>query len=172
MLLDRLERATVPTGTILNGWEYGIDTDAPTVREMVVDHAAYLREGGLLGFETQKGCFARCPYCSEGQGRVLFKNPTRIVEELQHLTERGFRDFHLCDAEFNQDLDHCHAFLESLLRSGVELHWTAYMKTEPYDAELFRLLQSKRRPPDHRVAPDRQPRTRTSGRDPATYQAA
>ena len=142
VLLDRLERATVPTGTILNGWEDGIDPDAPTVREMVVDYATYLREGGLLGFETQKGCFARCPYCSEGQGRVLFKNPARIVEELQHLTERGFRDFHLCDAEFNQDLDHCHAFLESLLRSGVELRWTAYMKTEPYDAELFRRLRA------------------------------
>lgn len=142
LLLDQLERRAIPRGTILNGWECGIDADAPTEREIVVDHAVYLQEGGLLGFETQKGCLARCSYCGEGRGQVLFKAPQRVVEELRGLAQGGFRDFHLCDAEFNQDLEHCYAFLEALLRADVELRWTAYLKTEPYAARLFELLHA------------------------------
>ena len=141
-LLDQLEQATVAPGTILDGWQYGIDLQADTRREGVVDYAAYVQQGGLLGFETQKGCLARCPYCREGLGRVIFKSPTRIVEELQDLIRRGLHDFHLCDTEFNQDLAHCHAFLKELIVSGSDLRWAAYMKTTPYDAELFRLLQA------------------------------
>lgn len=142
LLLDRLEREPVPTGTILNGWEIGIDPDASTEREGVVDHARYVREGGLLGFETQKGCHGSCSYCSEGRGKVLFKNPARVAEEIHGLARRGFTDFHLCDTEFNQDLTHCHVFLEKLASTKPDIRWALYMKAAPYDNELFRLLKS------------------------------
>lgn len=141
-LLDRLENETVPRGTIVDGWSHGIDVAASTRRAGVVDYAAYLREGGVLGFETQKGCLAHCPYCREGGGRVVFKDPARIVEELQDLARRGLRDFHLCDTEFNQDVAHCHAFLNALIHSSLDLRWAAYLKTAPYDEELFRLMRA------------------------------
>ncbi|MHB9027290.1 MAG: B12-binding domain-containing radical SAM protein [Candidatus Latescibacterota bacterium] len=141
-LLDRLEQGQAPAGTILNGWEIGIDPGASTVRDGVMDHARYVREGGLLGFETQKGCFGECPYCSEGRGTVFLKSPARVVEEIGDLARRGFSDFHLCDTEFNQDLAHCHAFLEELIARGSDIRWALYMKEEPYDERLFRLLKA------------------------------
>jgi hypothetical protein len=141
-LLDRLERETVPRGTIVDGWRYGVDLNASTRRAGVVDYTSYLREGGLLGFETQKGCLARCPYCREGQGRVMFKNPVRVVEELRDLAHRGWCDLHLCDTEFNQDLAFCHALLQALVHSKLELRWAVYMKTTPYDEALFRLMRA------------------------------
>jgi radical SAM superfamily enzyme YgiQ (UPF0313 family) len=139
-LLDMLERETAPMGTILNGWEIGIDPEASTRREGMVDHARYVREGGLLGFETQKGCFGKCPYCSEGRGKVHFKHPVRTAEEIAGLARRGFTDFHLCDTEFNQNLSHCHAFLGELIEHKTDIRWALYMKEEPYDDRLFRLL--------------------------------
>lgn len=142
LFLDRLERECIPAGTVLNGWEAGIDPDAPIDRTDGIDRARYVREGGLLGFETQKGCLSRCPYCAEGRGRVLFKNPERVVDELWQLARQGFTEFHLCDTEFNQDLAHCRNFLEVLVEKGPEIRWALYLKSAPWDADLFRLLRA------------------------------
>jgi radical SAM superfamily enzyme YgiQ (UPF0313 family) len=139
--LDLFENNTPPRGTILNGWEMGIDSELGISRENGIDHARYIREGGIIGFETQKGCLERCSYCSEGKGRVLFKNPERIVGELSHMKGRGFDTFHLCDAEFNQDIDYCREFLETFIRKGTKIRWALYVKSAPFDDDLFRLLE-------------------------------
>ena len=57
------------------------------------------------------------------------------------LASRGLNDLHLCDTEFNQDLSYCHRFLETLIAEGPSMQWVLYMKSSPYDEELFRLLK-------------------------------
>ena len=138
--LDRYEQGDIPRGTILDGWEYGIDTSHRR-RHDAVDYGRYFGNRGLAGFETQKGCFGACSYCPEGNRHVMFKNPSGVVEEISELTARGITSFHLCDTEFNQDLAHCKAFLEALIASNTGITWVLYMKTSPYDDDLFRLLR-------------------------------
>lgn len=139
--LDQCETDSPPAGTILDGWEMGIDPDLRIRRGDMIDYGKYVNEGGLIGFETQKGCFHRCSYCPEGRRMVLFRNPIRIVEELIDLADRGFTEFHLCDTEFNQDLAQCHTFLKTLIEKGPPIRWALYMKCTPYDEETFRLLK-------------------------------
>lgn len=141
-LLDRLETERVPLGTVLNGWQTGIDPDEHIDRTNTgIDLSRYVREGGLLGFETHKGCYSRCPYCAEGKGHVLFKNPDRVVGELSRLAGQGFTDFHLCDAEFNQHLVNCKLFLELLIDKKLGISWTLYMKSRPISRDMFSLLK-------------------------------
>jgi len=140
-VLDLYENKPPPAGTVFDGWERGYDPDIQVERGGSIDYARYLSEGGLLGFETQKGCVERCSYCSEGVGRVIFRNPDSIVQELHTLAERGFNDYHLCDTEFNQDLSFCRAFLERLIGGGPEINWALYIKSSPYDDDLFRLIK-------------------------------
>jgi len=140
LFLDRLSDGPPPRETLVNGWEAGIDPDFAPDREGIIDHVRYVREGGLLGFETQKGCYSRCPYCAEGRRRVLFRNPERVADEVADLARRGFTEFHLCDTEFNQDLAHCGAILEALIRKAPGIRWTLYLKSSPVNEELFRLL--------------------------------
>ena len=139
-ILDRYEEVNFPPGTILNGWEFGIDT-VHKRRHEAINYGLYTGNRGLAGFETQKGCFGTCSYCPEGNKHVMFKNPSVIVDEIRELTARGMTNFHLCDTEFNQNLAHCKAFLEALIASEPGITWAIYMKTSPYDDELFRLLQ-------------------------------
>jgi len=139
-MLDLLELEPPPVGTVFDGWAFGFDSEKPVKRGSSVDYERYIKEGGLVGFETQKGCKERCSYCCEGSEKVIFRSPQRIVEELGMLAERGFTDYHLCDTEFNQDLSFCHAFLETLINKGPAIRWTLYMKSSPYDEDLFRLL--------------------------------
>jgi len=140
-LLESFEKRPPAKGTILNGWHWGMNPELGIEdRGEQIDYRDYLAEGGIIGFETQKGCFESCPYCPEGNGRVLFRNPRKVIEELNEIVSRGFDNFHLCDSEFNQDLSYCHKFLETLIAEGPSMHWVLYMKSSPYDEELFRLL--------------------------------
>ncbi len=140
-LLDMLAAGAVERGTVLDGWEYGIDPDLPVVRGDSIDLARYVREGGLAGFQTQKGCLGNCYYCGEAVGSVLHRSPESIVNELVHLADRGITDYHLCDSEFNQDLAFCHSFLEYLITKGPKISWALYMRTSPFDDCLFELLK-------------------------------
>lgn len=139
--LDLFSSDTPPPGTILNGWETGIAPDFTVDRNDTIDYARYTADRGLLGFETKKGCAEGCSYCMERKKKLIFRSPDAIVRELAELAERGFTSFHLCDTEFNQDLGHCTAFLETLIHKGPSISWVLYMKSFPYSEELFRLLK-------------------------------
>ncbi|MFC1693554.1 B12-binding domain-containing radical SAM protein [Candidatus Latescibacterota bacterium] len=141
-ILDNLEiNNEFPLGTVLDGWEMEFDPDMRVLRGDSIDYGRYFADGALAGFQTQTGCMERCTYCSEGTEKVRFRNPDRIIEELNSLVSRGFTDFHLCDTEFNQDIDFCHTFLKTLIAKGTEISWTLYMKSFPYDDDIFRLLR-------------------------------
>lgn len=139
--LDLFEKNPPRSGTIFDGWEIGFDQDFRVYRNDFIDYEGYVNERGILGFETQKGCKEQCLYCLEGNSRLLFRNHDCVVDELKYFANRGFTSFHLCDTEFNQDLEHCKNFLETLINKGPAITWTLYMKSAPYDDELFKLLK-------------------------------
>lgn len=140
-LLDRMEGKRYSIGGVYNGWHCCFDPDLVIERGSLIDYERYIAEGGIVGFQTQKGCHERCSFCSEGNGNVLYRNPEAIIDELHRLANRGFTTFHLCDTEFNQNLDFCKSFLTRLIDHGPVITWTVYMKASPADSELFSLLK-------------------------------
>lgn len=140
LLADRLAADPPEMGTVLDGWSLGFDPDMTVVRGRGIDYSRYIASGGLAGFQTQKGCLERCPYCAEGTGRHAIRTPGAVVGEIASLVESGITDFHLCDTEFNQDLGFCKTFLRSLIDARLPIRWALYMKTSPWDDELFGLL--------------------------------
>jgi len=140
-LLDRIGEGRIGKGAVLDGWDIGFDPAMPVRRGDSVDYGRYIAGGGLAGFQTQKGCMERCSYCGEGKGFVAMRDPDCVVEELSLLADRGVTDYHLCDTEFNQDLEFCKLFLRKLLNRGPAISWVLYLKTQPFDDELFRLLK-------------------------------
>jgi len=139
--LDLFDKKPPRSETIFDGWEIGCYPDFRVYRNDFIDYERYANERGILGFETQKGCMEQCSYCLEGNSRLIFRNHNCVVDELNYFASRGFASFHLCDTEFNHDLGHCKKFLETLIHKGQDITWTLYMKSEPYDDELFKLLK-------------------------------
>lgn len=139
--LDSLEKNPPTEGTVVDGWRWGVDPNLDTTgRGVCVDYPVYMNKGGIAGFETQKGCFGTCSYCLEASLRVIYRRPQKVVRELKELLGQGVSEFHLCDSEFNQNLKYCHEFLQTLISARLPMSWTLYMKSTPYDKELFRLL--------------------------------
>ncbi|MGV9202885.1 MAG: B12-binding domain-containing radical SAM protein [Promethearchaeia archaeon] len=125
---------------ILDGKKFGINAKASYIRAKKVDYKPYIEKEGIVGFETHTGCANRCPYCIEGNTTEKFKEIPHIVEEIQHLINRGYEHFHLCDSEFNADLNFSLEFCKALIKKDLSMKWTLYMKPSPYNDELFRLL--------------------------------
>lgn len=106
-----------------------------------IDYEKYYRNGGIAGFETHKGCSSSCPYCIEANKRVFFKSIDFVISEIKEFVLSGFNHFHLCDSEFNEDLDYAVEFCEALKKSSLEIQWTAYMKPSEFSRKLLKLMK-------------------------------
>jgi B12 binding domain/Radical SAM superfamily len=126
---------------VMNGWVIEFDTAIVHERGQDFDYPQYLAHGGIIGFETQKGCTNACSYCIEAKSRLIFRNPHSVVEELAYLVQQGYHRFHLADCEFNQSLEHSIRFLELLVARNLDLEWVLYMTPYPYNDQLFALLK-------------------------------
>jgi radical SAM superfamily enzyme YgiQ (UPF0313 family) len=136
-LMDAVrQRRTMPR--LLQG--YGDAACLGFPRKKSVDYSPYLEAQGIVGFRTSSGCTERCFFCTEGGKPPVFRGPEDTAAEVAGLKAMGFRDFHLCDSEFNQNLEHCVEVCRALIRHTGGINWSLYMKPEPFSEELFDLL--------------------------------
>ena len=106
-----------------------------------VEYERYMRQGGIGGFDTHKGCSSSCVYCIEANTRVSFKKIEDVLAEIRMLADQGCSRFHLCDSEFNEDLDYSIDFCNALKSEGPGIDWALYMKPANYSKKLFRLMK-------------------------------
>ena len=135
-----LWRKDKTTTKLFDGWSKGIDDTLVHKRGDEINYQQYITNEGIVGFSTHVGCLNQCPYCVEANKKVSFKKIANIIEELEQLVNQGYTHFHLCDSEFNSDLNFSIEFCEALVNKSLPLKWTLYMKPTPYKERLFELL--------------------------------
>ena len=138
-LLRYLEKGVSPP-RLFDGWEHSFDRDEVPARGHWVDYAPYLRNRGVAGFATQTGCRGNCSFCLEADLPWKARSPLAVVDEIASLRAAGCTELHLCDCEFNQDLDTAKELLQRMAEAESGDSWSLYMKPLPHDERLFRLL--------------------------------
>ena len=106
-----------------------------------IDYQRYHDAGGVLGFQTHKGCSSSCVYCLEANSRVSFRNIPDVIREIRGFVDSGFDHFHLCDSEFNESLEYSVDFCAALKKAGMGIRWAVYMKPSNFNRSLFKLLK-------------------------------
>jgi radical SAM superfamily enzyme YgiQ (UPF0313 family) len=125
---------------IINGWDWGLDPELTMLRAKEIKYNHYIENEGVVGFVTHIGCSNSCPYCIEANTRLYYRKIDNVISEIGFLANQGYHDFHLCDSEFNDNLNFSKEFCEAIIKSSLKIKWALYMKPYPYDEELFRLL--------------------------------
>jgi len=110
-------------------------------RREALDHPRYLREGGMVGFETKRGCDQKCTYCADplSKGRIIrWRNPQDVAGELAHLYQKGVDHFHTCDSEFNLPSNHAIEVCKEIVKNQLneKIRWYAYASATPFEEEL------------------------------------
>ncbi len=113
----------------------------------IADNVGYFKRGGMIGFETTRGCPRSCAYCPEPsvRGTTLRLRPaSEVADEIESLLQQGITHFHTCDSECNLNRDHlvniCREFIERGL--GEQVSWYAYCVPTPFDEEMADLMRA------------------------------
>jgi len=106
-----------------------------------INNRRYFDEGGMVGFETKRGCDQTCHYCADpvAKGRQIRVRASQdVAAELQGLLERGIYSFHTCDSEFNIPEDHALEVCKEIVKRklGNRIEWYAYATPAPFSEEL------------------------------------
>ena len=100
--------------------------------------------GGLM--ETSRGCPHDCTFCSKVPfGRhYRIKSVNRVVEEFKYMQSVGFREIHVEDDGFSEDIVRAKEICRALAASSVRIPWNLLngVRVDRFDAELARLLVS------------------------------
>ncbi len=110
-------------------------------RPSPIDYKKYCESGGVIGFETHKGCSSSCVFCLEANKQVSFKGIKDTLEEIRSFVDAGYNHFHLCDSEFNESLEYSMDFCSALKKAGLSIRWAVYMKPANFNKKLFKLLK-------------------------------
>jgi tRNA A37 methylthiotransferase MiaB len=137
-LLKKIDSCERPSKILSRKYRYEISCPR---KFSGVDYGRYYGQGGVAGFETHKGCGSSCVYCLEANTHVSFKPVAEVLSEIRGLVEAGYGRFHLCDPEFNEDLDYCLEFCSALRNASLGIDWALYMKPANYNKKLFRLMK-------------------------------
>jgi len=103
------------------------------------------RRNPLGFFETSRGCFSRCSYCSS---RNIFgmkfrcKTPERVVDEIEYMLNIGFREIHPIDDGFTTNIERAKSICNEIIRRGIKMPWYPQggLRVDRVNRELFDLM--------------------------------
>lgn len=100
-----------------------------------------------IGVQTKQGCPHNCLYCLYGflEGReVRRRDPAKVVKEIRAYYQRwGSQRFWFADSQLlcePKDREHLLEILEGLLREGLDINWSGYLRINNLDEELAGLM--------------------------------
>ncbi|UJS20397.1 MAG: cobalamin-dependent protein [Candidatus Brocadia sp.] len=89
-----------------------------------IDTHAYLSRLSTVPIQTKLGCHFKCVYCTyrkiEGYD-YRFCNPAVVVDTIERLAGKGFRDIEFVDNVFNSPYDHALAICNGLARARPDV---------------------------------------------------
>jgi len=98
---------------------------------------------GLI--ETSRGCSYRCNFCSKLIFGVYYrtKSVTRVVDELQYLLDCGFKEIHITDDSFTQNITRAKDICREIIRRKLKFSWSLIngIRVNFVDEEFFRLAK-------------------------------
>ena len=98
---------------------------------------------GLL--ETSRGCAFQCCFCNKltfgSEYRV--KEPKRVVDEMEYLLKCGFKEIHLIDDSFTQDIVRAKEVCLEILRRRLKFPWSSLngVRADKVDYDFFKLAK-------------------------------
>lgn len=98
---------------------------------------------GLL--ETSRGCAYRCNFCCKDifGTNYRMKSPKRVVDEMAYMFKCGFREIHIADDSFTQDIGRAKEICREIIKRKLNFPWSLIngVRVNFVDREFFRLAK-------------------------------
>jgi radical SAM superfamily enzyme YgiQ (UPF0313 family) len=98
---------------------------------------------GLI--ETSRGCASQCNFCN----KLTFgsdyraKDPKRVVDEMEYMLKCGFREIHIIDDSFTQDINRAKEICVEIIRRNLRFPWSSLsgVRADMVDFDFFKLAK-------------------------------
>ena len=122
-----------------------LTVDLPYLTSIFPQYEEYV--GECIGVQSKRGCPYDCAFCLypyiEGK-RVRYRPAANVVHDIaQYYHQWGARRFWFTDAQFITGKDaypQCTEILERIIREGLEIEWSGYVRTSLISADLAKLM--------------------------------
>lgn len=98
---------------------------------------------GLI--ETSRGCAFQCIFCNKLTfgSRYRTKNPKRVVDEMEYMLACGFKEIHIVDDSFTQDIGRAKEICSEVIKRNLNFPWSLIngIRVDMVDLEFFRLAK-------------------------------
>jgi len=98
---------------------------------------------GLI--ETSRGCVFQCNFCNKLTfgSEYRAKEPKRVVDEMEYMIKSGFREIHLVDDSFTQDIQRAKDICIEIKKRNLRFPWASLsgVRADKVDFEFFRLAK-------------------------------
>jgi radical SAM superfamily enzyme YgiQ (UPF0313 family) len=95
--------------------------------------------------ETSRGCIAQCNFCNKlvFGSRPRSKIPRRVVDEMEYMLSCGFREIHVADDSFTQNIERAKEVCREILRRGLKFPWALIngIRVDMVDLEFLGLAK-------------------------------
>ncbi len=110
------------------------------------------QQGALVHISASRGCYGRCSFCSINslyrlsEGKTWRgRTPFNVVEELEELYGRGFREFKFVDDSFfgpdKEARNRVKIFAQEIIKRGIDIKFRISVRVNNVDFDTFKLLR-------------------------------
>lgn len=103
------------------------------------------RKNPVGHIETSRGCSYHCNFCSKLTFGTIYrtKTPKRVVDEMEYMIKCGFKEIHIADDSFTQDIKRAKEVCEEIIRRGLKFPWSLIngVRVNLVDEEFFCLAK-------------------------------
>jgi len=116
-----------------------LDDLAPPARHLI-PLGRYRALGMPVSMTTSRGCPYKCIFCVGRKmvgARVRYRDPVRVVDEMEDLSTLDFHQINLADDLFTANADHCLAVCNEILYRGLRVNWTSFARVDTVSRQML-----------------------------------
>lgn len=104
------------------------------------------RKNPVGHIETSRGCSYHCNFCNKLTFGTVYrvKKPQRVVDEMEYMLACGFKEIHITDDSFTQNIVRAKEVCREIIRRKLKFPWSLIngVRVNLVDAEFFRLAKA------------------------------
>jgi len=124
----------------------GLDVDRlPLPARHLLPLGRYRALNLSISMTTSRGCPFKCIFCVGRKmvgAKVRYRDPVKVVDELELLTTYGFSQINLADDLFTANTGHCRAVCAEIVNRGLKLKWTSFARVDTVSLALLEKMKA------------------------------
>lgn len=114
--------------------------DWPVPARHLLPLGRYRALGMAISMTSSRGCPFNCIFCVGRKmvgAKVRYRDPVKVVDELEYLSTLGFHQINMADDLFTANKKHCTAVCDEIMRRGIKTKWTSFARVDTVSPEVL-----------------------------------